>query len=184
MSNVNYSGIATLSLDGEVVATIKNRGTRELGVLITKALAGYNISTEVPKFFNIQINETTDSDGNPVWVNLLNRNLPFTGITYTVADELTKTNYIGDLSLKCIGDLSLNCIIMSTDKLTPSVSENAKLRLCILNSLGTILAEIIEDNTLTKLFNDIVEGTDCIVNWDMSFYNSPDTVETDRSYIR
>ena len=156
MSNLTYYGIATLSV-GDKEGLFKNTGTKELGLIITKALAGYSIADEVPKFFNIQMNEGTDL--KPIWTNLLTRELPFTGITYS-----------NDVDDECIGKLDLNCIVLASDKLILSVTENATLRLIMLNNKGNILAEVI-DNELPVLFNDITEGTDCIVKWNMSFHS-------------
>lgn len=164
MNNLGYNGVARIVV-GEQTFLFQNRGTRQLGLVISKALAGYNVSNDVPKFFGVQINEKGEK-----WVDLLNKKLPFTGITYDpISTDTSSVDY-------CIGKLNLSTIILSTDKLQPSVSENAILRLCVYSndtSENGLLAEVTNQN-LIKVYNDIVEGTDCIINWDMSFFNNTD----------
>ena len=169
MNNVTYRGVVTVEVNDTTVK-LTNSGTKELGLLITKALAGYNIADDIPRYLNIQIYEGKDRNNNDIWTNLLNRNLPFTGIRYLNKNEIPNTN-------DCIGSLKFNCIVLYTNKLQPYVQNNSTLRLCMLNSIGDILAQVYttkkdgDDFTLSQLFNDIVEGTDCIVDWEMSFYN-------------
>ena len=161
MNNLSYYGLARIQLNDKVLE-LQNRGTRKLGLVITKALAGYDVNTDIPKFFGIQLKEST------TWTDLLNRKLPFTGITYDPASNDTSATDA------CIGKINLSTIVLNTDKLQPSVSTNATLRLCVFSSDLTnegILAEVIDPN-LTKVYNDIVEGTDCVINWDMSFFNN------------
>ena len=153
VNNFSYSGVMTVTLDGQVTS-FKNRGTRELGIVITKALAGYPIDNEVPRCFSI---EEKDSDGS--WINLLNRRLPFTGITY----DITETEE------PCIGKLNLNCVILSNDKKKDST--DGKLRFCVYSMYGSNPLAIVENTELNNIFNNITDGTDCVVRWKMCFYN-------------
>lgn len=181
--NTTYSGKMTATLSSGSTLTLKNRGTKELGRVITKALAGYDIGDEIPRYFNI---ESYNNEGETLQT-LLNRNLPFTGVTYT--DEITETER------DIIGQLDLNCIIMSQHKVTTNISD--KVRFCMYNSKNVKLAEVSTNlnnsDTLTgnykdgeeissdttdalcRVYNEIVDGTDCLIHWTMTFMNDINT---------
>jgi hypothetical protein len=155
MNNISYYGVVRVN-SGDEKLELHNKGTAQLGILITKALAGYSVIEDVPKYFMFEIKQEDE------WVPLLNRNIPFTGIVYDT--DISEND-------DKIGNLNFSCIILYTDKLIPSVSSLATLRLCMLNKKSQVLAQVVDTN-LYKVFNDIVEGTDCIINWDMSFHNN------------
>lgn len=180
--NITYSGKMTATLSSGTTLTLKNQGTKELGRVITKALAGYDIGDEIPRYFNI---ESYNSEGETLQT-LLNRNLPFTGVTYN--DEITETE--GNI----IGQLDLNCIIMSQHKVDTNIGGNSNVRFCMYNSKNVKLAEVSPDlnnrdeliidgniissnetNPLCQVYNSIVEGTDCLIHWTMTFMNDINT---------
>lgn len=158
MNDLMYNGNVHITLGTDDTIIVNNTGTIHLGRVITKALAGYSITNEIPKFLDIYV---MDSNSN-YRISLLNRKLPFTGIMYN--------NNIDDTQGSLIGDLKLHCIVLHTNKTQNSVS-NGDVRFGIYNSKEDLLAEVISTN-LRDVYNGISDGTDCIVDWTMSFYNS------------
>lgn len=74
-NSLNYRGKVTVRLKNKKLYG-NNKGTSNLGKLIVKALAGYDIRDSKPCLFDI---EELTAKG---WQSALYKRLPFTGITY------------------------------------------------------------------------------------------------------
>lgn len=174
-----YQGIIKLQLNDSNEVSLMNSGTAHLGNTICKALAGYNISDSVPKFIDFEC------QNGGKWLSLLNRRIPFTGITYDSFQEIEN-----DLMSR----LRLNSVILYEDKKQDSISDNVRLRLAMYDKNNNLLAYATEiDNinnqagtstditTLLEVYNHITPGVDCILKWYMEFYTTyPETINEEQ----
>lgn len=158
--SIRYRGIVTLMV-GDKVIEATNTGTAELGYVICKALAGQSVVGRIPRYFDIQI---VDGDNN--YISLLNKKIPFTGKTYTTEAEATTEE---------LNELTLIATVLDSDKERNKVSDDDKLRFVVKSELGYVLAYITEledkETSLTQIFNNIVSGVDCVIEWHMKILN-------------
>lgn len=168
-NHISYKGIVNIRsiIDKQIVSTsMFNSGTKDLMNLLTKALAGYDISKQVPKFINIGYANTQPQG---TYSFILNRNIPLTGIVW---GEAVDTQNIPQLDLDdSASSLMLSCTITSQDK-TISSFNGSKLFLLLLSNDGkTVLAKIedTDDNVIKDTYNRLTVGTDLIVDWYMIF---------------
>lgn len=166
-NHISYKGIVNMksSIDKQIISTsMFNSGTKDLMNLLTKALAGYDISKQVPKFINIGY-ANTQSPGTYSFI--LNRNIPLTGIVWGEAVNTQNIIQLDDSA----SSLLLSCTITSQDK-TISSHDGSKLSLLLLSNDGkTVLAKIEDtsDNVIRDTYNKLTVGTDLIVDWYMIF---------------
>lgn len=166
-NHISYKGIVNIksTIDKQVVSTsMFNSGTKDLMNLLTKALAGYDISKQVPKFINIGYANTQPQG---TYSFILNRNIPLTGIVWGEAVDTQNIIQLDDSA----SSLMLSCTITSQDK-TVSLFDGSKLFLLLLSNDGkTVLARIedTDDNVIRDTYNKLIVGTDLIVDWYMIF---------------
>lgn len=168
-----YQGRILLRLsNGSTQVYLKNTGTSNLGKAICKALAGYNISSNIPKFLDFE--EQIDDR----WHTLLSRKIPFTGITYEQPTE-------SDSNL--MSNLRLNAVILNQDKKNgaDSILESTVLRLSMYDEEYNLLAYAVtvnngeDEHTLASVFNQITPGVDCVLSWNMEFYAEDSNISID-----
>lgn len=166
-NHISYKGIVNMrsTIDKQIISTsIFNSGTKDLMNLLTKALAGYDISKQVPKFINIGYANTQPQG---TYSFILNRNIPLTGIVWGEAVNTQNVIQLDDSA----SSLMLSCTITSQDK-TISSFNSSKLFLLLLSNDGkTVLAKIedTDDNVIRDTYNKLTVGTDLIVDWYMIF---------------
>lgn len=166
-NHISYRGIVNMksTIDKQIVSTsMFNSGTKDLMNLLTKALAGYDISKQVPKFINIGYANTQPQG---TYSFILNRNIPLTGIVWGEAVDTQNIIQLDDSA----SSLMLSCTITSQDK-TISSFNGSKLFLLLLSNDGkTVLAKIEDtvDNVIRDTYNKLTVGTDLIVDWYMIF---------------
>lgn len=131
-----------------------NEGTKFLFDSITKALAGYSVKDNLPSYIDIQ--EEVD-DG--VWGTCLKNAVPFTGVVYGDPAEATSSD----------GRLLLNALLTYDDK--RPLLQIQKPRIVILDRRSNVLAFIRSDE-LKKLWEQITESTEALVEWTMIFKNT------------
>lgn len=157
--SIQYRGVVTLSV-GDKTVEATNTGTAELGYVICKALSGQPIVGRIPRYFDIQIKDGED------FISILNKKIPFTGQTYTTETETTTEE---------LNELVLFATVLDSDKERDIVSDKAFLRFVVKSEMGYVLAYIteLEDNStsLSKIFNSIVSGVDCVIEWHMKILN-------------
>ena len=153
--SIKYTGLVNITVGGTQVE-LTNTGTSELGYVLCKALAGQSIVGRIPRYFDIEI-----SDGEN-FISLLNKKIPFTGQTFTTKTESTTEE---------LNELTLFATVLYSDKETVRIPDTAKVRFVIKSEMGYVLAYIseLEDFTtsLSKIFNDIVQDIDCVIEWHM-----------------
>lgn len=158
--SIRYKGIVTLTV-GDMVVEVTNTGTAELGYVICKALAGQSVVGRIPRYFDIQIKE-----GNE-YTSLLNKKIPFTGQTYTTETEATTEE---------LNELTLLATVLHSDKKNTLITPRDELRFVIKSEQGYVLAYIteVEDKktNLSDIFNNIVPGVDCVIEWHMKILNN------------
>lgn len=166
-NTVIYKGIVTVTI-GDNKYIIKNNGEKELGIVICKALAGYNIKNEIPAFF--QIEYKVDN----TWISCLKQSIPFVGISYHSAES--------DL-----GKLELNTTIQYEYKSYDKI-DNSEVQFAIYNRLGKRLAYVSGDvnydagdaETISPkdAYNKLQKGTTMFLQWDMIFTNVDNTADS------
>lgn len=167
-NHISYKGIVNMKsiIDKQIVSTCMfNSGTKDLMNLLTKALAGYDISKQVPKFINIGYGDTQPQG---TYSFLLNRNIPLTGIVWGEAVDTSNIPQWNDSA----SSLMLSCTITSQDKTISSYNGVSKLFLLLLSNDGkTVLAKIEDtnDNIIRDTYNKLTVGTDLMVDWYMIF---------------
>ena len=132
---------------------LKNKGTFHLFDTITKALAGYNVSDNLPYGVDFM-----DDNGK----KLLRRTVPLTGIVYGNAAD---TSIISSSEK---GALKLEALVVNEDK--EESKDVSGARLVLVDRLGNVLCEI-NDTRVTNMWKQITENTDALIEWKMWFYN-------------
>lgn len=144
-NNISYQGNVNIThkINGrKITNNYKNNGTLSLFNLITKALAGYDISQNIPKLLRI-----VDSNGT-----IGSKYCPLTGIIY---GNNTDTSY-----------LSCTCVLTKDDIINKSLSSP---QLTLADYSGNTLAYIdISQDTFRTISTDGLE-TDII--WELQFGN-------------
>lgn len=166
-NHISYKGIVNMksTIDKQIVSTsMLNSGTKDLMNLLTKALAGYDISKQVPKFINIGYANNQPQD---TYTFILSRDVPLTGIVW---GEAVDTQNIIQLDASA-SSLMLSCTITSQDKTISSFSGGKLFLLLLSNDGETVLAKIedTDDNVIRDTYNKITVGTDLIIDWYMIF---------------
>lgn len=160
---VGYSGKVKVSLScngstREVLLT--NSGTKTLWNTIAKALAGYNISNEVPKYFDM-----VDSNGTSLLIN----KILFRGTVWgEEVDNSTESTSV-----------RLTATVTSTDKLLSTLSGGRQCNLRMYSASGkNHMAQIsdTQDGVLRELYNTINVGTNAIFEWTLTFSNKSSEV--------
>ena len=131
----------------------KNKGTFHLFDTITKALAGYDVSDNLP--YGIDIIDSNDK-------KLLRRSVPLTGIVYGNAADSRINPSLDE------GVLKVEALIINEDK---EESRNIDSGILVLvDRLGNVLCKI-DDEKVATMYNDITQNTDALIEWKMWFYN-------------
>lgn len=166
-NHISYKGIVNMksTINKQIVSTnMFNSGTKDLMNLLTKALAGYDISKQVPKFINIGY---ANEQPQGTYSFILSRNVPLTGIVWGEAVDTQNIIQLDDSA----SSLMLSCTITSQDKTISSFSGRKLFLLLLSNDGKTVLAKIEDtnDNKLRDAYNKLTVGTDLIVDWYMIF---------------
>ena len=165
-TNQTYSGNVEVQV-GSTTFNYKNTGQKDLGIAITKALAGYPIDDYVPTLFDIQ--EKVDE----TWRSVLNNPSPFVGKVY-------------DTNSNDLGKLTLNTTIQFGNKRYRE-STNDNMRLCMYSNSYKLLAiagdTVTHDNgteqtmNVKDMYNKITAGVTAFLKWEMIFNNEVITPE-------
>lgn len=157
MNTLNYQGIVTITL-GSQTLQLKNEGTKDLGIAITKALCGYDISPYLPSLFDVQ--EKINGD----WVSVLKNPLPFVGKVFDPDPDITQY----------LGKVQLNATIQYLNKQEHS-DTYSDLRLCMYSNQYKLLATVTTLSNSSQNLSDIITGLTAgktaFVQWDMIFGN-------------
>ena len=166
-----YQGRILLRLsDGSTEVYLKNTRTENLGRTICKALAGYNVSDNIPKFLDFQ------EQNNTKWISLLNRKIPFTGIIYESPTEAENS---------LMSTLKLNSVILYQDKKLDKILESSTIRVAMYDNENNLLAyavtlnNISNEHNLASVFNQITPGVDCVLKWNMEFHVENEEISTE-----
>ena len=174
-NGVTYKGYARITFvnkNRKHTIKINNAGTSVLGDVISRALAGENIQSRVPSLLGFQMlinNGTTTTERN-----LLNRDVPFTGIVY--GDSVNTADVTIPSNAQIIGAVQLTSVIQSGYTIPGMNVESRTLRITMLNSLKEPLAYIYdnnpaEENQLALLYEALSSGQDAIIDWVMYIMN-------------
>lgn len=152
-NNIYYRGEVNIKAkrNGKIYnIDFHNTGTNLLTDTIAKALAGQDISEQIPKYLNF-----TYKNGDKVGV-LIRRPVPFTGIVWKPA-----TNN----ECSC---LYLTATIIASDKQATIVTNTTEAFLEMQTLYGQTLATMTHED-LIKFYDILNEGTDLVVEWKMYF---------------
>lgn len=138
-----------------------NAGTKFLVDAIAKALAGNDITSNLPKYLDFIY--TFTNDGEEQIGKLITSPTPFTGIVWGDAASVETL----DNNTSC---LLLSATIAATEKLTVAIEEVDSIQLCMKSLNGDILAYI-KDDVLKDLYQSLTDGTDAVIEWRMLFKN-------------
>lgn len=162
-----YSGNVEVRV-GSNTYNYKNTGQKDLGIAITKALAGYQIDDYVPTLFDIQ-----EKLPDETWTSVLNNPLPFVAKVY-------------DTDSENLGKLTLNTTIQFGNKRYEE-SKNDNMRLCMYSNSYKLLAIVEdtvtydngnkEDMNVKEMYNKITAGVTAFLKWEMIFNNEVITPE-------
>ena len=158
-NQIGYSGQvrASLSVNGsKVQVALVNSGTKYLWDTIAMAFAGHDISTRIPRYFDIVDNNST---------SLLIGRVMFRGTVWgDVVSESDKYSAV-----------RLTAIVTSADKRVSRATAGCNLRMYSVSAKSNeYLAEIKDKDSekkLTELFNAIDVGSDAIFEWELHFQN-------------
>jgi len=156
-NEITYTGCVSVTLrtnNQKYKVKMYNTGTKHLLDVITRALAGYDISGMIPKYFDIQ----TFDEIKDEYVTALTNHIPFTGIVYGPAADAGDTD----------GRMLLNAVVTFEDKQVLPVL--ASPRMVILDEKKRPLA-IIETQDINDLWSAITASTDAIIEWSLLFTN-------------
>lgn len=151
ISFLNYTGEVKISVNSNgktYNVNFHNAGTDVLTNAIVKALAGEDISNQLPKYLNFVY---TNGDKTGV---LIRRPVPFTGIIWKEATD-TESSY-----------LYLSATIVASDKQSTIITSNTIASLHMQTLYGETLATI-DDPNLVKFYEMLDEGTDILIEWKM-----------------
>ena len=147
-NNISYQGNVNIiyKMNGRKIKDIyKNSGTITLFTMIAKALAGYDISKQVPKLLRI-----IDKDG----INIYSKYCPLTGVIYNQRNDMA---YI-----------SCTCVLTASDLIV--VADNVKEpQLSLTDIQGNILAYI--DISKEAFSNISAAGVETDIVWELQFGN-------------
>ena len=162
-SGIGYEGEVTLKLsNGKTVSktyTLHNRGKEGLWKLLARAVTGYDVRSEAPRFIDV-VNFL--NDGN--YVSCLKSKLKITGGVYgdLASDGASSEDSV---SAKFTTVLTANDKISNLSPAYPSFvlySNNAEL---------AIVKGKYEDPDIATLINSVANGIDVIIEWKMTFKN-------------
>lgn len=162
-NSISYRGEVTarLSVDSDpVIKTLKNAGLPELWKVLAMTMAGVNVSTKIPKYFNI-VDRSGNTDRNKLY-----RKIVLSGIVYDSDKSDTDNSIIS-------WNTTFKAVVTKSDR-SSTISNKAVIQLC--DSEGFALAEIEDsDGQLATIVNDICDGVDAIFEWKMTFSNQRGT---------
>lgn len=162
-SGIGYEGEVTLKLsNGKTVNktyTLHNQGKEGLWKLLARAVTGYDVRSEAPRFIDV-VNFL--NDGN--YVSCLKSKLKITGGVY--GHLVPDSPLLSDgMSAKFTAVLTANDKISNLSPAYPSFvlySNNAEL---------AIVRGKDEDSDIATLINSVAKGIDVIIEWKMTFKN-------------
>ena len=175
LNNVNYKGKVHISLrkKGKVFnRTSCNAGTKTLMSLITKALAGYNIQSSVPKYLDLLFQTTVN--GVTEYKSILHEKVPLTGIIYDYSPTSIISNEI-ESNLYLEGIITHDNNVISAEVNV----ETFKFKLVLKNKNNDILAEVEDDEALRAMVSGLQSGMDGLIDWTMNFSNVSNAQESE-----
>lgn len=174
INNLAYKGEVTARLtkaDSSPV-TIHNVGYKALWDTLAKAVTGENISSDIPKTFNVF---NVQRGSNNTIINesaCLFHNIPFSG---TVCGDTVST----DPNSSCA---RFTAMVTRGDRLA-EIRNEAVLRMYSdrrdKNNKPIVLAEVWDtpDEPIKRTFNSVIDGVNAIYEWKMIFTNFPSISE-------
>ena len=167
-NKVSYAGTVTAKLvnkNNQVLFKAKNAGLKPLWNAIAKALAGYDVSRDIPKWFSIT--QLIGARHEPAC-----RRVPFVGTVWGEA--------VGGEGIDNENSTSVlyTAVLTKADLLYRSLTSN-EIKLNMFNANGEALAEIllIEDvdtADIKTVFSNVSPGVDAVVEWRMQISNLVD----------
>lgn len=145
--------------------TLHNSGTQFFLDVITQFLAGYDVSSNIPKYIDVQ---DDSQEGNK---SVLKRRIPLTGVVWGPA---ASTDYNGNAEpVNAKSSLKLTTVITNNDK--SAVSQLTAGAVRILDAHDNILCEIKDtetNDTIKRMWEAINATTDAIIDWKLTFQNN------------
>lgn len=163
LNPVSYKGDVQISFicNGiQLSKILHNSGTQFFLDVITQFLAGYDVTSNIPKYIDVQ-------DDNE---SVLKRKIPLTGIVWGPA---ASTDYDASAQpLYAKSSLKLTAVITNNDK--SSVQELSKGSIKIIDSFDNVLCEVkdtIDSESIKLMWDSINSTTDAIIDWVLTFQN-------------
>ena len=149
-SYIGYEGNVELTFfrnGTKIVIKKKNAGVKNLFRILCRALAGYDISGEIPSFLDLRVVNGSSTS------SILNNKIALTGKSYRIESN--------DWVLKITGTIAYS------DLMNPEISESSTYRLYLMNTSADLAYLNVEATDLAG----ITEGTQMLVNWTLKFQN-------------
>lgn len=155
-TDLSYKGSVNVSLNingNKIVINKHNNGLPDLFRLISKALAGYNTSTEKISYIDLRYNTVDDPDN---FVSCLTKKQSITQLTYSLSNGSWVTNAASTIPYASLAVVPISYL-------------NAKEFRIYLMTKDVDIAYIgIDEQDLLKL----VPGTQALVEWTLKISNS------------
>lgn len=162
-NSVGYQGEVAVKLSNskDIPIYLHNAGFKPLWNALAKAMAGYDITSEVPTYFSVY-SRTGSPDTGYDYQDCLLSHIQFVGTVW------------GDIIEKKEESTSVRFTATVTKRdrrITVKPGEVAVLRM--FSRSGEILAEVEDtiDKVIAKSHNSMITGVDAIYEWKMTFKN-------------